>query len=65
MKRQRQELLGDALTHFELMEGYARRNTSDQLVIDAICMRLSAGLEVLSSLDKETPLTGCSATRGR
>jgi len=49
--RSTEELLREALTHFEIMLGYAVRDVSDQLVIDAVCMRLSAGLEVLSRLD--------------
>ena len=36
------------------MQTYASRDLTDQLVIDAICLRLSAGLEVLSGLDTET-----------
>lgn len=54
MIRTRQELLQDALVHFELMEGYAERDLGEQLVVDAVCMRLSAGLEVLNRLDSET-----------
>ena len=46
MKRNRDDLLRDALAHFEVMGRYAAQDTSDQLVIDAICMRLSAGLDV-------------------
>ncbi|MGB8382477.1 MAG: HepT-like ribonuclease domain-containing protein [Dermatophilaceae bacterium] len=54
MTRPRDDLLRHALTHLELMQTYASRDLTDQLVIDAICMRLSAGLEVLSGLDTET-----------
>lgn len=57
MTRHPDDLLRDALTHDpsrELLQTYARRDLTDQLVIDAICMRLSAGLEVLSGLDTTT-----------
>lgn len=53
MKRDRDDLLRDALDHFEIMSRYATQDTSDQLVIDAICMRLSAGLDVLAGLDAD------------
>ena len=53
MKRNRDDLLRDALAHFEVMGRYAAQDTSDQLVIDAICMRLSAGLDVLADLDAD------------
>lgn len=33
---------------------YAQQDLGDQLVIDAICMRLSAGIEVLATLDPPT-----------
>lgn len=51
MSRSDQEVLQEALSHFELMLDHARRDVTDQLVIDAVCMRLSAGLEVLNRLD--------------
>jgi hypothetical protein len=51
VKRQRDELLRDALAHFEVTLRYGQKGTSEQLVIDAICMRLSADIEVLSDLD--------------
>lgn len=54
MTRQSEESLQDARTHFALMCQHARANLDDQLVIDAVCMRLSAGVEVLSSLDAAT-----------
>ena len=50
MSRTRPEVLRDALGHFELMLAHARLGLGDQLVIDAVCMRLSAGLEALASL---------------
>ena len=53
MKRDRDDLLRDALAHFEVIDRYAAQDTNDQLVIDAICMRLSAGLDVLADLDAQ------------
>lgn len=50
MTRSGGELLGDALAHFERIEGYAEGDLNEQVVIDAICMRLSAGIEVLGRL---------------
>jgi len=51
VSRQSAEILRDALTHFETMQVYAELDLNDQLVIDAICMRLSAGIEALATLD--------------
>ena len=51
MSRSEQEVLHGALTHFELMLDHAQRDVMDQLVVDAVCMRLSAGVEVLNRLD--------------
>ena len=51
MSRTTQELLREALVHLELANQYADVDDLDQLVIDAICMRLSAGIEVLARLD--------------
>jgi uncharacterized protein with HEPN domain len=45
------EILRDALAHFETMLAYAEHDLDDQLVIDAICMRLSAGIEALATLE--------------
>ncbi len=53
MTRTVDELLREALAHFEIMLAHARNDTMDQLVIDAVCLRLSAGLEVLSRLDPD------------
>ncbi|MDQ6688871.1 MAG: DUF86 domain-containing protein [Actinomycetota bacterium] len=47
------ELLREALVHFEMAGEYASGEDLDQLVIDAICMRLSAGIEVLARLDPD------------
>jgi len=49
-----EEALREAQTHFALMVQHAQGNLDDQLVIDAICMRLSAGVEALARLDPAT-----------
>jgi len=54
VSRTQEEVLRDALVHFEMTQSYADRDLEDQLVIDAICMRLSAGIETLATLDAET-----------
>lgn len=54
MSRSRQELLREALFHLQVVGEYARSEDRGQLVIDAICMRLSAGIEVLARLDADT-----------
>ena len=51
MSRKPDEILRDALAHFETMLAYAEHDLDDQLVIDAICMRLSAGIEALATLE--------------
>lgn len=53
MTRSTTEVLRDALAHFERLQAYADGDLADQLVIDAICMRLSAGIETLARLDPE------------
>ena len=60
MRRPTQETLREALVHQALADTYARNKDLDQLVIDAICMRLSAGIEVLARLDSplRTSLVG-------
>jgi uncharacterized protein with HEPN domain len=37
------------------MRHHAEGDLADQLVIDAVCMRLSAGVEALARLDPPTP----------
>ena len=44
----------EAQTHFALMRQHAEGDLDDQLVIDAVCMRLSAGVEALARLDTST-----------
>ncbi|PKQ32082.1 MAG: hypothetical protein CVT62_03325 [Actinobacteria bacterium HGW-Actinobacteria-2] len=53
MSRPAVEVLTDALQHLEALQGYAARGLDDQLVVDAICMRLSAAIEVLAGLDSD------------
>lgn len=51
-RRTRDEILADALEHFDLTLEYAENgDLGSQLTIDAICMRLSAGIEALAALD--------------
>jgi uncharacterized protein with HEPN domain len=54
MTRTPEDVLREAQTHFTLMTRHARGDLADQLVIDAICMRLSAGVEALARLDTAT-----------
>ncbi len=51
MTRDPRDVLGEARTHLALMQRHASGDLDDQLVIDAVCMRLSAGLETLARLD--------------
>lgn len=53
MSREPDEILRDALAHFQTMQAYAEHDLDDQLVIDAVCMRLSAGIEALATLDPD------------
>jgi uncharacterized protein with HEPN domain len=43
--------LRDALTHFHRLQAYAEKDLDDQLVVDAICLRLSAGIEALARME--------------
>ncbi len=45
------EILTEALTHLEQAQDYSTADLDQQLTVDAICMRLSAGVESLSRLD--------------
>jgi uncharacterized protein with HEPN domain len=49
-----EESLREAQTHSHLMVKHAQGDLTDQLVIDAVCMRLSAGVEALARLDTDT-----------
>lgn len=50
MSRTPEELLAEALWHFDQALAYARGDLSEQIVIDAVCMRLAAGIETLKRL---------------
>lgn len=50
-RRTTRELLTQALEHLQAASDYTRRDLSDPVVIDAISMRLSAGLETLGIID--------------
>ncbi|WP_138774524.1 HepT-like ribonuclease domain-containing protein [Brachybacterium timonense] len=43
----------EALDHVQLAAQHASSARCDQIVVDAICMRLSAGIETLSRLDED------------
>jgi len=51
MSRTQGEILRAALAHLEVAQSYAARDPDDQVVVDAICLRLSAAVERLASLD--------------
>lgn len=53
MSRTTNELLEEAVAHFQLAMEHARGTLSEQLVIDAIAMRISAGIDVLGRLDPD------------
>lgn len=48
-----QKILLDAQTHLAMAVEYSQRNIEDQMVMDAVCMRLAACIEALSYLDEE------------
>jgi len=48
------EILRDALAQSEIMQAHAEQDLNERLVIDAVCMRSSAGVEALASLDPAT-----------
>ena len=50
MSRTPRELLVEALVHFRIASDYAGVGDLDQLAVDAISMRISAGIEVLARL---------------
>ena len=50
MSRPPEEILTDALAHLDTLQTYAKRDLDDQVVIDAVCMRLSAAIETLAAL---------------
>lgn len=46
-------VLVDALHHFDVLRTHASGDLKQQVVIDAICMRLAAGIECLARLGLE------------
>jgi len=50
MSRPPEEILTDAIAHLDTLQTYAKRDLDDQIVIDAVCMRLSAAIETLATL---------------
>lgn len=51
MSRSDLEILADAEEHFTILQNHAEHDLQDRMVMDAVCMRLSAGLEALSALE--------------
>ena len=49
-RRLPKDALRDALTHFAVVVEYGKGDLDDQKTIDAICMRLSAGIEALAGM---------------
>lgn len=49
-RRQPKQVLQEAMAPFEVVADSGSGDLSDQETIDAICMRLSAGIEALSGL---------------
>jgi len=49
-RKKPKQVLQEAMAHFEVVADYGSGDLSDQKTIDAICMRLSAGIEALSGL---------------
>ena len=54
MSRPPEEILTDALAHLDTLQTYAKRDLDDQVVIDAVCMRLSAAIETLAALPPDS-----------
>lgn len=52
MKRTTDDILRVALFHFRAVRDYTARDTEEQMVLDAIAMRLSAGIEELNGLEE-------------
>jgi uncharacterized protein with HEPN domain len=45
------ELLHEALTHFDMAIVYSQSPAAGQMAVDAMCLRLAAGIETLARLD--------------
>ncbi|HMQ64708.1 MAG TPA: DUF86 domain-containing protein [Arachnia sp.] len=54
MSRTERETLNTALLHLEFVDRYVDRDLSDQVVLDAIALRLSAMIDALSQLPEPT-----------
>lgn len=54
MKYTEQDIFEEALEHLELLVQHRKRGTfDDQIVVDAICMRLLAAMDTLSRLSND------------
>lgn len=53
MKMTPQQLCREALLHLDLARDYATRDLSDQVVVDAIALRLAAMIDVLHRLPED------------
>ena len=62
-RNQPKQVLEEAMAHFEVVADYGLGDLSDQKTIDAICMRLSAGIEALSG-SAQLIARRCSGTCG-
>jgi uncharacterized protein with HEPN domain len=47
------EILEDAADHLDHVDAYSHRDLTDEMVMDAIAMRLSAAIEVLRRLPED------------
>ena len=52
--RSEREILDEALNHLEIVQQHATGDLDLRVTVDAICMRLSAGIESLARLDPNT-----------
>ncbi len=53
MKRSEAELINEATQHLTRLSGYVERSDlSDDIVFDAVCMRLSAAIDALSRIEE-------------
>lgn len=53
MSRTDRERLHDALLHFDIAVEYSAEQPLDQKAIDAICMRIAAGIDALNGISLE------------
>lgn len=58
MRSASERALRDALHHFTLLVEHAAGGLDRQIVIDAVCMRLSAGVERLVRMDELPIMVG-------